>query len=91
VVGKDKCNLKQSLEILNENYKVKTILTDTGSILSNLLIKQGLVSEISLLIHPVVVGRKGYKMFGYLEDNFKLELISKEFFENGYIWNLYRI
>ena len=91
VVGKDKCNLKQSLELLNKNYKVKTILTDTGSILSNLLVQQGLVSEISLLIHPVVVGRKGYNMFGYLEDNFKLELINKESFEKGYVWNLYRI
>ena len=91
VVGKDKCNLKKSLELLYEKYKVKTILTDAGSILNNLLIQQGLVSEVSLLIHPVVVGRKGYNMFGYLGDNFKLELINKESFEKGYVWNLYRI
>jgi 2,5-diamino-6-(ribosylamino)-4(3H)-pyrimidinone 5'-phosphate reductase len=91
VSGEDKCNLKQSLELLNENYKVKTVLTDTGSILSNLLIKQGLVSEISLLIHPVVVGKKGYNMFAYLDENLKLELMKKESFEKGYVWNLYRI
>ena len=91
VIGEDKCDLKPSLELLNENYKAKTILTDTGSILSNLLIKQGLVSEISLLIHPVVVGKKGYNMFAYLDENLKLELMKKESFEKGYVWNLYRI
>ena len=91
VVGKEKCNLKQSLELLNEKHNATTILTDTGSILSNLLIKEGLVSEISLLIHPVVVGKKAYNMFTHLEKNLKLELVKTESFEKGYIWNLYRI
>ncbi len=91
VVGKDKCNLKQSLELLNENYNAKTILTDTGSILSNLLIKDGLVSEISVLIHPEVVGKKAYNMFAYINENLKLKLTRKESFEKGYVWNLYRI
>ena len=91
VVGKDKCNLKQSLELLYEKYNAKTILTDTGSILGNLLIENGLVSEISLLIHPMVVGKKAYNMFAYLDENLKLELIKKESFEKGYTWNLYRV
>jgi len=91
VVGKDKCNLKQSLELLYEKYAAKTILTDTGSILGNLLIEDGLVSEISLLIHPVVVGKKAYNMFAYLDENLKLELVKKESFEKGYTWNLYRV
>ena len=90
-VGEDKCNLKQSLELLNEKHNAKTILTDTGSILINLLIKQGLVSEISLLIHPVVVGKKAYNMFSHLEKNIKLELTQKKSFKKGYVWNLYQI
>lgn len=49
VVGENSCNLKQTLELLNKRYNVKVLLTDTGSILSNLLLKQGLVSEVSLL------------------------------------------
>jgi len=91
VVGEDKCNLKQSLELLKEKHNAKTILTDTGSILSNLLIKQGLVSEISLLIHPVIVGKKAYNMFAHLEKNIKLELTQKKSFKKGYVWNLYQI
>ena len=91
IVGKEKCNLKQSLELLNEKYNTKTILTDTGSTLSNLLIEEGLVSEISLLIHPVVVGKKAYNMFAHLEENLKLKLVRKKTFEKGYVWNLYRM
>jgi 2,5-diamino-6-(ribosylamino)-4(3H)-pyrimidinone 5'-phosphate reductase len=91
VVGEDKCNLKRSLELLYEKYNAKTILTDTGSILSNLLIEQGLVSEISLLIHSVVVGKKAYNMFAHLDEKLKLELVKKESFEKGYVWNLYQI
>ena len=91
IVGENKCNLKQALKILNEKYNVKIILTDTGTILSNLLIKQGLVSEISLLIHPILVGKKAYNMFAYLEENLKLELVGKKSFEKGYVWNLYRM
>lgn len=90
-VGKDKCDLRQSLELLNKKYNAKTILTDTGSILSNLLIKQGLVTEISLLIHPEVVGKKAYNMFAYLDENLKLDVVKKEFFEKGCVWSLYRI
>jgi len=90
IVGDKKCDLKKALKLLFEKYNSKTILTDTGSILSNLLIKEGLVSEISLLIHPVVVGKKAYNMFTYIDENLKLELTKKESFENGYVWNLYR-
>ena len=91
IVGEDKCNLKRALELLNEKYYAKTILTDTGCILSNLLIKQGLVSEISLLVHPVIVGKKSYNMFGNIEENLKLELVKKESFDKGYVWNLFQI
>lgn len=91
VVGKEKCNLKQAMELLNEYYNAKTIITDTGSILGNLLIKQKLVSEISLLIHPVVVGKKAYNMFAYIDEELKLELVKNEFLEKGYVWNLYQI
>jgi 2,5-diamino-6-(ribosylamino)-4(3H)-pyrimidinone 5'-phosphate reductase len=91
IVGGDKCNLKRALELLNKKYYAKKILTDTGSILSNLLIKQGLVSEISLLVHPVIVGKKSYNMFGNIEENLKLELVKKESFGKGYVWNLFQI
>jgi 2,5-diamino-6-(ribosylamino)-4(3H)-pyrimidinone 5'-phosphate reductase len=90
-VGKEKCNLKESLELLKEKHEVKTMVTDTGSILSNILIKEGLVSEISLLIHPIVVGKEAYNMFSFIDETLKLELIKKDSFDKGFFWNLYQI
>lgn len=90
VVGEDKCDLKQSLVLLSENHNARRILVDAGSILSNLLIKLELVSEVSLLIHPVLVGKKAYNMFANLDESAKLDLIKKECFEGGYFWTLYQ-
>jgi len=56
-------DLGKSLELLNKKYKINTILTDTGRILGNLLINNGFVGEISLLIHPVIVGKSSYNIF----------------------------
>jgi 2,5-diamino-6-(ribosylamino)-4(3H)-pyrimidinone 5'-phosphate reductase len=91
VVGEDKCDLKLSLELLQETYRVTTILTDTGSVLSNLLIRQGLVAEISLLVHPEIVGAQSYNMFRHLDHPLDLNLVKKEFFEGGYLWLLYTL
>lgn len=91
VVGEDKCDLKLSLELLQETYGVTTILTDTGSVLSNLLIRQGLVAEISLLVHPEIVGAQSYNMFRHLDHPLDLNLVKKESFEGGYLWLLYTL
>jgi 2,5-diamino-6-(ribosylamino)-4(3H)-pyrimidinone 5'-phosphate reductase len=90
IIGEDKCNLKRALKLLNEKYNAKKILTDTGCILSNLLINQGLISEISLLVHPVIVGRRSYNMFGNIANNTQLALIKKEFLEEQFIWIKYK-
>lgn len=91
VVGEDKCDLKRSLELLKETYGADTILTDTGSVLSNLLIRQGLVAEISLLVHPEIVGARSCNMFKHLDGPLDLNLVKKESFEGGYLWLLYTV
>jgi len=91
IVGKKQVNLKKGLEILYKKYQAKTILTDTGRILGNILINKGLVSEISLLIHPVIVGNKSYNIFSDVNKNLKLKLIKKEILENNFIWLVYTV
>ena len=91
IVGKDYVNLKKALELLSNKYKVKTILTDTGRILDNLLLNQGFVSEISLLIHPIIVGNKSYNMFSDIDTNLKLKLFKKETLEKQYILLVYKV
>ncbi len=89
IVGKKHVDLERSLELLSSDYKVKRVLSDTGRILGNLLIAQGFVSKLSLLIHPVAVGKDSYNMFGNINEKISLRLVKQKFFPGGYIWLVY--
>jgi len=91
VVGTRHVDLKKSLELLSAKYKVKIVLADTGRILSNLLLEQGLASELSLLIHPVIVGKGAYNIFGNIDKGINLKLRKKEALGKGHVWLVYRI
>ena len=91
VVGDDKCDLEMGLDILNRIYDAKTILTDTGCILSNTLLEKRLVSRISLLVHPVIVGKDSYRMFCSISNGPRLSLARRKFFENSYVWLVYDV
>jgi len=91
IVGKDSVDLSEALALLAKTYQVKTIVTDTGRILGNLLLNQGLVDEISLLVHPVIVGKTAYPMFSDINKNLDGTLVKCEQLEKHYIWLLYKI
>ena len=88
--GKKNLDSSAVLDDLSRKYEVQTLLTDTGRILGNLLLAQGLVSEISLLFHPVIVGEDGYGMFDDLK-NVGIELIDSGALEDCYVWTRYRV
>jgi 2,5-diamino-6-(ribosylamino)-4(3H)-pyrimidinone 5'-phosphate reductase len=90
-VGKRHVDLKRSLELLSAKYKVKTVLADTGRVLSNLLLEQDLASELSLLIHPVIVGKDAYNIFGNINKAVSLKLRKQEVLGEGYVWLVYRV
>lgn len=90
ITGEIKINLKKSFDLLLNKYKSKKILVDTGRILGNILINQGFVNEISLLIHPVIVGKKCYNMFANVDNTF-FKLDKCEILEKKYIWQVYKI
>jgi 2,5-diamino-6-(ribosylamino)-4(3H)-pyrimidinone 5'-phosphate reductase len=91
VVGKKHVNLKKSLELLSTKYNVKKVLADTGRIMSNLLLNQDLASEISLLIHPIIVGNRGYTIFGNINNAINLRLQKKKTLYKRYIWLVYSV
>jgi 2,5-diamino-6-(ribosylamino)-4(3H)-pyrimidinone 5'-phosphate reductase len=91
IAGKSRVELKKALEILSTQYAVKTVLTDTGRILDDLLLNQSLVSQISLLIHPIIVGKKTYPMFTEVAKTINLTLEKEELLEKGYVWLLYKV
>jgi 2,5-diamino-6-(ribosylamino)-4(3H)-pyrimidinone 5'-phosphate reductase len=90
IIGKEKVDLRKALEFIYNNYRVKSILTDTGRILGNLLINKRLVNEISLLVHPVIVGKKSYGIFNDIDKNINLKLVKSQEFDGGYLWLVYQ-
>lgn len=91
VVGETTVDLPKALDYLSKEYSVKQILADSGRILSNLLIEQNLVSEISLLVHPTIVGNKAYHIFGNIRKAPKIHLRKKRVFPRGYLWLIYDV
>jgi 2,5-diamino-6-(ribosylamino)-4(3H)-pyrimidinone 5'-phosphate reductase len=91
VVGKKHVDLEKALELLSSKYGVKKVLADTGRILGNLLLNQGLASEISLLIHPIIVGNKSYSIFSNVSEAISLKLCKAELLDKGYVWLVYTV
>ncbi len=90
VVGDKQIDLESALELLSSTYGVKRVLADTGRVLGNLLLERGLASELSLLVHPVIVGKKAYNIFGNIQKNMNLKLYKKKVYPKGYVWLNYK-
>ena len=56
VKGEDHVDMRAALEELAENFGVRTVRVDSGGTLIGVLLRAGLVDEISLLVHPVLAG-----------------------------------
>jgi 2,5-diamino-6-(ribosylamino)-4(3H)-pyrimidinone 5'-phosphate reductase len=91
ITGTEKVDLLMAFDRLREKFNIYKILTDTGRILANILINLGVVNEISLLIHPLVVGEKCYNMFSDIKESKSFKLLKSEQFENGCIRAVYQI
>lgn len=91
LAGHTQVNLRFALELLLKRFGITTVLADTGSILGNHLLNQGLVSEISLLVHPVVVGPGAYHMFPFMDRSVRLKLVRQQRIEKQYLWGVYKV
>ncbi len=56
VAGEDQVDLPAALEELNTRFGVQSVRVDSGGILNGVLLRAGLVDEVSVLIDPCVVG-----------------------------------
>jgi 2,5-diamino-6-(ribosylamino)-4(3H)-pyrimidinone 5'-phosphate reductase len=56
VSGNDYVNYERALDELNIHYGVKVVRVDSGGTLNGILLRAGLVNEVSVLIHPFMVG-----------------------------------
>jgi 2,5-diamino-6-(ribosylamino)-4(3H)-pyrimidinone 5'-phosphate reductase len=91
VAGKEKVDLKTAMGCIGEKFSIIKILADTGRVLGNKLLNMEMVNEISLLVHPLVVGEKCYPMFSDINANLNVKLKKSEQYENGCIWLVYSV
>jgi len=63
VTGKKRVDLAKALAILLSRYKVRSIRVDSGGTLNAALLRDGLVDELSLLVHPVLAGTSARPLF----------------------------
>lgn len=89
--GKEKVDYRQAFAILGKRFGVKTILADTGRTFGNLLIIRKMVSEISLLIHPVIIGAGNEGLFSGIPEPFNLKLTGYEKIGEGLVWIRYSL
>lgn len=90
--GADRVDIRQALEIANEKYGFKLVVSDSGGVLNSILLEHGLVEEISLILSPEIAGKKGTTLFRSLEKSgIQLELLRDEIVEKKYVHLVYRV
>jgi 2,5-diamino-6-(ribosylamino)-4(3H)-pyrimidinone 5'-phosphate reductase len=97
LAGDEKVDLRGALEILNNKYGVETVRVDSGGTLNGVLLREGLVTDLSVLIAPTAIGGTTPQSIYRAEDlvsidqAVKLELVHLEKMKDGYVWLKYKV
>ncbi|OPY30427.1 MAG: 2,5-diamino-6-ribosylamino-4(3H)-pyrimidinone 5'-phosphate reductase [Methanocella sp. PtaU1.Bin125] len=76
---------------------VRKVRTDSGGTINGVLLRKGLVDEVSVLLHPAIVGGPPqdsiFRDTAFAEEQrtVGLRMISSRRLKNGVIWLRYRI
>jgi 2,5-diamino-6-(ribosylamino)-4(3H)-pyrimidinone 5'-phosphate reductase len=95
VRGNEQVELRAALEELSAQFGVKKVLVDSGGTLNGVLLRAGLVDEISILISPNLVGGVSPRsMFRapdltHAGDVIPLRLMDVETVRGGVVWLRY--
>jgi len=92
--GRDHVDYRRAFAMLRRHYRAEVAMTDSGGTLNNILLEQGLISEISLLVAPVLVGDAKANLFRSLRLGKKkpaFQLIKNRILEKNYLHLTYRI
>lgn len=97
VAGDDRIDMRAALEALNRQHGVKVLRVDSGGTLNSVLLHAGVVTEVSVLIHPVIAGGKADPTMsdplkaGITDLQVPLKLKSAEVVGDGIVWARYRV
>jgi 2,5-diamino-6-(ribosylamino)-4(3H)-pyrimidinone 5'-phosphate reductase len=68
LAGVDHVDFALALEELNTRFGIRTVRIDSGGILNGVLLRAGLVDEVSLLVGPALVGGTSPRSFFVADD-----------------------
>lgn len=97
IAGDDRVDLRTALEGLNDRFGANTIRVDSGGTLNGALLRAGLVDEVSVLIHPGLVGGVSPRSMFRAPDLdspdgvIPLELMDVRRIENDVVWLRYAV
>ncbi|MEW2360259.1 dihydrofolate reductase family protein [Spirillospora sp. NPDC029432] len=93
IVGRERVDLAEAIDVLGRNHGANVIRVDSGGALIGALLKEGLLDEVSLLVHPCLAGARG-RHFWYGTEPASvadLQLTTSESFDGGLVWLRYRV
>ncbi len=97
VAGDDHVDMRSALTELNQRYGVRIMRMDSGGTLNGVMLRAGLVDEVSVLVHPCLVGgTKPASIFSAVDLEgadgiIKARLLKSEELKDGIMWLRYEI
>ena len=91
LAGDDYVDYRLALEALNTRYNVRTVATDSGGLLTSVLLESGIVDEVHLLVSPQIVGKKSVNLFRSLKNSIRLRLVKVEAIRDGHVLLVYAV
>jgi 2,5-diamino-6-(ribosylamino)-4(3H)-pyrimidinone 5'-phosphate reductase len=96
IAGQQHVDLRQALEELSRRYRSQKVRIDSGGVLNGVLLRAGLVDEVSVVISPSLVGGMSPQTMFVAPDLtseegvIPLTLMQIEQIKNRYIWVRYK-
>lgn len=95
-IGKERIDLRQTVELLNEHFGVKRLAIVGGGHICGGFLEAGLIDEVSIMVAPGIDGRKGQTaVFDGISHTecapYKLKLESVEQWETDIVWLRYKV
>ncbi len=94
ICGDRRVNLKKAYNALTEKYKINTIMVDSGPTINGVLLDTGLIDEISLLVFPVLVGKRSDRLLAQINignHNINLKLLDQKNLDKGLVSLRYQV
>jgi 2,5-diamino-6-(ribosylamino)-4(3H)-pyrimidinone 5'-phosphate reductase len=92
--GEDRVDFARALAVLRSEFSVRTIRVDSGGTLNGVLLRAGLVDEISIVVSPCLAGGNPGGIFrepASPAGPIVLELMEAKAIEKDHVWIRYRV